>query len=210
MNGIVITGGRYPDFSHVRTLFNSDALVAAADSGADACLTYGITPTYLIGDFDSLKNRRLLDTHPRDRIVQLNRHKDDTDTEAAIELLSRKGCRSVTLVGGGGGSLSHLLALYDLFDSPGPLREWYTHGDYIRLIEREYRGVRPAGSRISFFPVGTGAVTMESRGLQWPLDQLVWQKGDHGVSNCVTEGNFSVKVKTGRLVMIYSLSQERE
>ncbi|TFG65203.1 MAG: hypothetical protein E4H36_00645 [Spirochaetales bacterium] len=43
---------------------------------------------------------------------------------------------------------------------------------------------------------------MESKGLRWPLDGLRWNRGDIGVSNEMTGNDFSVTMKTGRLIMV--------
>lgn len=43
---------------------------------------------------------------------------------------------------------------------------------------------------------------MESKGLRWPLDGLRWTRGDIGVSNEMTGNDFSVTMKTGRLIMV--------
>ena len=43
---------------------------------------------------------------------------------------------------------------------------------------------------------------MTSKGLKWPLDDLSWSRGDHGLSNEFVEDTATVRVKRGRILMI--------
>jgi thiamine pyrophosphokinase len=45
---------------------------------------------------------------------------------------------------------------------------------------------------------------MRSRGLKWPLDDLVWKPGDFGISNVAADDTVEVEAIEGRLLAIRS------
>lgn len=81
-------------------------LILAADGGYRHCLSAGIRPHLLLGDFDSLEL-----SPPQDIPQQVfPPEKDDTDTMLAIKLGLERGFRFFHLYGGTGGRLDHTLA----------------------------------------------------------------------------------------------------
>ena len=66
-------------------------MVIAADRGVEACVKLGITPDFIIGDFDSVseEGKEYLSQY-KGTVVSLNPVKDDTDTEAALHLAFHK------------------------------------------------------------------------------------------------------------------------
>lgn len=81
-------------------------LVIAADGGADFLASLGITPDFMIGDFDSSQER----PNGTDTTIVLPTEKDDTDMTSAVKLGWEKGFRRFHIYGGLGGRLDHTLA----------------------------------------------------------------------------------------------------
>ena len=64
---------------------HSDRTIIAADRGLEACVSLGIEPDFVIGDFDSLdKTVREEFLSQEKNVTKLNPIKDDKDTEAAL------------------------------------------------------------------------------------------------------------------------------
>ena len=208
MTGILITGGEKPDFSSVSTLFSDSCYICAADSGLDYCIEHDLKPDYIVGDMDSISSSvtlkkfdsSIIETHPED--------KDHTDTELGLLHLYKRSCSPVILIGGGGGRLDHLLAVSALFDRKETPERWITRNEEITLIKDSYKGMGRLEETVSFFPAGTQACRMNSRGLIWPLDKLTWHKGDIGISNRLSENEFEIKMQSGRLIMIREIPGE--
>jgi len=66
------------------------------------------------------------------------------------------------------------------------------------------------GALVSVFPLGGGPWKAHSRGLKWPLDDLIWNRGFFGLSNLATEQNISIKAEAGRFMVILPFPQEEE
>jgi thiamine pyrophosphokinase len=212
MRGIAFIGGEGPTEDVCGRLAGAADLVVAADSGLLAAGKAGIRPDWIVGDMDSLGDPALLDDYPPERVIRYSHEKDFTDTELALKLLWEQGCDEVWLFGGGGGRTDHLLAIRSLFErEPSPDR-WITKAEDIRRLCRGKRFVFPETERageaikgISVFPLGTGPWKAESRGLKWPLDRLVWDRGFFGISNEAPGGSFSVSAVRGDFLVLAPL-----
>jgi thiamine pyrophosphokinase len=214
VRGIGFTGGEGPDATLAAALAGEADLIAAADSGLMAAEAAGLRPGWIVGDMDSLDDPRRLDAYPPDRVIHCPRDKDETDTELLLSLLWERGCDEVWLIGGGGGRMDHLLAVYALFERERSPDRWITAGEDIRQVREGQTLHRapefPGNSLVSVFPLGNGPWEAESRGLKWPLAGLPWKRGFFGVSNVALEGgedlrSFEIHVIRGRFLVIMPL-----
>ncbi len=204
--GLLVIGGSGPDSPALRELARGADLVAAADSGLVAVLAAGLEPDLVVGDMDSLPDRRLLERVPGARIREFPRDKDETDTEIGLRLLREQGCGPVTLAGGGGGRVDHLFGVALLFERERPPERWLTDAADIRLVDGAVELSGWEGSTVSVFPLGEQAAGMESEGLRWPLNGLVFRRGYAGISNVVTGRRLRIRVATGRLLLVRCLA----
>jgi thiamine pyrophosphokinase len=179
-------------------------MVVAADSGLDLAMRLGIEVDLVVGDFDSLSDRTFLDRFD-DRVVSFPEGKDETDTEIGIRLARERGASSVTLIGGGGGRLDHLIAIVSLFDRELHPDMWITNNALVLSVETSRTIEGRIGELISFFPVGPVPCRMRSSGLRWQLDGLVWEHGDVGISNVMKEERVKVEMVSGRLIAVRAL-----
>lgn len=204
LSGLVVTGGAAP--RQPCTLIDPAAwLVVAADSGLEHALALGITPHHIVGDMDSLADDTLLSYAPHAQIHRYPAAKDFTDTELALRLLWQCGVEHVTILGGGGGRIDHLLAITRLFDrSPFPNR-WITDNEDIWCVDDLFQLAGARGTMISVFPVGPKKCRTRSKGLQWELTGLRWRDGDVGISNRVVADECRIEILSGRLLIIRPL-----
>lgn len=204
-HGLLFVGGNAPDplwYEHLKNRFD---LIVAADQGFDIACRLGIQVDRVVGDMDSVGNTEAFRLIGEDKLIRYDEDKDYTDTEIGLDLLWEMGCADVCIYGGGGGRLDHLVALLSLFERDTYPDVWVTDTHLVVTVSDDIEIVGKMGNVVSFFPVGKKPCTMTSSGLKWPLDGLVWKKGDCGVSNVISEESMRVQVKTGRLVMIGEL-----
>lgn len=208
-SGLLITGGEAPGrrwFELVKDRFD---IVVAADSGLLTAMNMEIKADYIVGDMDSIGDKRVLESFPDESIFTYERDKDYTDTEIGLSLLQRKGCVHRCIIGGGAGRLDHLIGILSLFDKTDAPDMWITNSAVVVMIRDIFRLKGMKGRTISFFPAGCEKSTMKSEGLKWPLDALGWKKGDLGVSNIVTSDEVEVTMRTGRLIFVGELETLR-
>lgn len=109
MRALVLAGGTLTATPALRRLAAEADWVVAADSGLRHAATLGVTPTLVVGDFDSVRPADLgrypglpQERHPTD--------KDLLDLELALMRARSLGAREVVVVGGLGGRFDQTLA----------------------------------------------------------------------------------------------------
>ena len=104
--------GFLADHSFDKTLF------IACDSGFESCLSLGVNPDIVVGDFDSISDdayKKIENTGAE--VIKLNPVKDDTDTEFALRLAFKrtKNTDEIYILGGTGARIDHTLGNISLF-----------------------------------------------------------------------------------------------
>jgi thiamine pyrophosphokinase len=201
MKGLAFIGGEGPDARLCARLAAAADIIAAADSGLLRAENAGLRPDWIIGDMDSLDDESRLDAYPKHRVLRFPHDKDFTDTELAINLLFEKGCDQVTIAGGGGGSLDHILAIAALFERERCPQRWFTAREKIYVVSNEFHRKAQKTDTVSVFPIGTGPWKARSTGLKWPLDSASWGRGFFGISNTVETESFTIRVSSGRFLV---------
>jgi thiamine pyrophosphokinase len=208
MRGLLVIGGAGPAAEVLREQARGVDLIVAADSGLDLAVSAGLTPALVVGDMDSLSDTSLLDRYPPENVIRFSADKDETDTEIGLRLMAERGCTDITLAGGGGGRIDHLLGIAALFERERPPSAWYTDREEIFLVEREREFAGWEGNTVSVFPVGAMASRLSSTGLQWPLDGLEFRRGFGGISNRVNGPRVVIKVGIGKVLVIRSRTND--
>ncbi len=204
MHGILVTGGKTPKGEIVLPA-EPDRFLIAADSGLDFVYERKWKPNLIIGDMDSVSDRKLLD-HYGDVETEIHpREKDCTDTELGLQRLWDIGAEKTTIIGGGGGRLDHLLGIYSLFERSRYPKTWLTDKEIVECTEDVVEFSVNPGTLVSIFPVGNEVCRMKSEGLRWKLDTLEWNRGDSGISNESVAEKCRVEVLSGRLLIIRGL-----
>ena len=223
MQIIVFTGGEAPKPSEAAAYFKNilaegqkpDAVIAA-DSGLETLRAYqkhfeglyDFAPSLILGDFDSISDKKILDEYDSAIIERSPSYKDDTDTELALKrahklLQDQKkprlfGGKSlacgkkafITLIGGAGGRPDHFLSIYNLFGTKIAPDAWLCGKQILYKAERssfEISGLK-TGDVISVaraFGKNSGG-KIRSQGLEWE-SSLFRKNGMPSVSNTIKE-----------------------
>ena len=110
---LIVTGGRVEEeFAAAYLRDRNFDRIIAADSGLASCRALHLTPTDILGDFDSLKEENLLTFYKEQGVPvrEFPTRKDYTDTELAVEYARELSPEEVILLGATGTRLDHALA----------------------------------------------------------------------------------------------------
>ena len=206
MKALIYTGGQI-DVSNITEHPKGDDLCLAADSGYRNALALGVTPTLLLGDFDSLGECEISKTT---ECVKVPAEKDFTDTQIALELALEQGADEVIIVGGLGGRLDHTLAnlgvLEDMFDRRihGYATDGQNRVHFIRSTSTLI--ARSAYKYISLLPADLTVKGVTMEGGKYPLKNKTLTRRNAGfaVSNEITGNVVFIAVKKGGLYIIES------
>ena len=106
MRAFIYTGGRVWQEGVTERPEEND-LVIAADAGLLTARGFGIEPSIVLGDFDTLGEP---DVSGETEILRVPAEKDDTDTQLAVRVALERGAREIVIVGGLDGRLDHTLS----------------------------------------------------------------------------------------------------
>jgi thiamine pyrophosphokinase len=185
----------------------ADALVIAADSGVERAQSVGRSIHVAVGDFDSCTPAALARAEADGTRVE--RHpaaKDATDLELALDTARAEGAGYVTVVGGHGGRLDHLVANAVLLAAPAftDLRIDARMGTALVTVVRSEASLPgEVGELLSLLPVGGPAVGVRTEGLRFPLHREDLPPGTtRGVSNEFLEPVAVVALDAGVLLAV--------
>lgn len=185
------------------------AIVIAADSGLDAAVAAGLRPTTLVGDLDSISaaGRAWAADHGV-TVEAFPTDKNATDTELAVAAAARSGATHLTLLGGGGDRLDHLLGTLGALGGEhtagfATVAAWL--GGTRIHVARAHQPVAAdlaAGTTFSVVALHGPCTGVSISGARWPLHDACLAAGStHGISNLSTQ-LVTVTVASGTLTMV--------
>ncbi|MDP4133237.1 MAG: thiamine diphosphokinase [Bacillota bacterium] len=180
---------------------SDDSYVIAVDGGYSYLKEAGITPDFIIGDFDSLK-----EAPPKESIV-LPTAKDDTDTLAAIRLGIKLGYSDFFIYCGTGGRIEHTLANIELLHylSDNQKRGFLFDQNVVMTTVKDGSVTLKNGKGyVSVFTLTDVSQNVNLKGLKFPLvNYRMTNTFPIGISNEFTEGDAQISVEKGTLLIIY-------
>ena len=209
----IIAGGKIEDAFAIEVLKGfAEKTVIAADSGMEFLRRNEIVPQVIIGDFDSVSKETLEWFQKKEGIVwhRLNPQKDDTDTEFALRLAISMGAECITVLGGTGSRLDHVLGNIELLGiglELGVEIELLDANNRIRMTDHGMvlKKEEQFGKYVSFFSMGDEVTGLSLTGFQYPLDGYTLKNSDGiAVSNQLSDDCGIIEFETGYLMMVLS------
>ena len=208
-NGI-LTHGQAVD----RALHAHDApIIVCADGGAIHARELGLTPQFIIGDFDSLAADDVAAFESAGaRIMRYPAEKNETDLELALEYCREIGASKVTILGGLGGRIDQtlanilLLTLPDLRDMRISMVDGAQTMRLLRPGRQEIKGA--AGDTVSLIPLQGAATGITTRGLKYALSGESLPPGPaRGISNVMLADKAEVTLEGGLLLLVHTIGR---
>ena len=208
MKAVLFAGAAITDYSFCeKYLQNADGIICC-DGGMHHAKALGITPDYIVGDFDSVRPEVLEEYRNMGiSIRQFPTHKNETDMQLGMLLALELGATELVLIGGIGDRFDHTLAnahllLYLL--KKGVRGILVNEKNCVELIDKEVTLYGKAGDLVSTIPLSMQVEGVTLEGLEYPLvdydlaldDKLV------AVSNVMTGTEAKVKIRKGYLFVM--------
>ena len=174
---VIVSGGKIEDDFVLSVLENHEKeYIIAVDKGMEFLYRHEIMPSYIVGDFDSVK-KEIVDYYRNETQVPIREYvpaKDASDTEIAIRLAITLGCSELIILGATGGRIDHLWANVQCLMIPfkaGIDARIMDSQNEIRLIEDEICLKREGafGPYFSLFPLGSEVYGLTIQGAKYPL-----------------------------------------
>lgn len=217
---LIISGGKIEDAFALEWMKNHPYdLLVAADSGMEFLYRNQMMPDVIAGDFDSVEKdayehfvgkEESAEQDKKPEILRLNPVKDDTDTEFVIREAIRRGAVSITILGGTGTRLDHVLGNVHLLGigvEQGIQMELVDTHNRIRMTRDELVLEKETqfGDFVSVLPFGGDAMGVTLKGFKYPLENATIKTfSSLGISNEIVEEKAVVSVKAGTLLVMES------
>lgn len=213
MRAVILSGGTIDEETVRRQLLGGAPYrLIAADRGVAFCRAQGLTPDYIVGDFDSLGAADCLRAYRAQGVPidTFRPEKDMTDTDIAVEKAIAIGADEVWLFGATGTRLDHSLS--NIFN----LYKLYAHGMigilfdahnkiYLPLTRRvTMRRAQQYGGFVSLFPLRGEVTGLTLTGFKYPLTDATIVQGDGGltVSNEIVADQAIISWEAGLLLVM--------
>lgn len=200
----ILTNGDYGDYGFCKPIEKYDYIICA-DNGIKHARALGITPDYILGDFDSasLEDR---DYFSQVETLKVSAVKDETDTELAVDRAISLGALSIDILGGLGSRIDHTLANIHLLQKgieKGVSMRVLNHQNTVHLINQSLTLEGKPGDLISLLPLSVEVEGVYTEGLAYALSDACFKIGKpYGISNYMIGSKIKVSVKKGLLLLI--------
>lgn len=199
---VIVGGAEIRNYEFVRQKLKEDDYVIFCDSGLSHMERLGVTPSLIVGDFDSHINPNMaVET------IVLPCKKDDTDTVFAVKEALQRGFEEFLLLGVVGGRLDHTIAnvsILVMLKEQG--KTGYIVDDYsiMEMVADETVYVQDNCSFFSLLNVTGTAEGITIKNAKYPLvNGSIACNYQYGTSNEVIEGQTAeITVTNGNLLLI--------
>ena len=204
---IIIANGDSPKKGIIKYLKrNGVEAIIAADGGANSAFKLGITPNYIIGDFDSIKKEVKDYFTDKSEIIEYERQ-DDTDVEKSLKFAIKNNYKTAYLLGGTGDRLDHLIC------NLGIVLKYYNKIRIIIIHGKTILSPYSSDTKLETIPNETISLyafddktIITSNGLKYPLQETNLKFGEReSTSNVALGKEIILKIEGGIIFVIREL-----
>lgn len=213
MRAVIFVNGIVNDYAGLARWLAPDDYLICADGGTRHALALGLAPHLIVGDVDSAEPAALARLEAEGaHVMRFPPEKDQTDLELALEAALEAGAQEILLLGALGGRLDQTLAnLLILAQRDWPAQVRIAEGNQVAQMMHDGDTLvleGPVGSTVSAIPLSSEVTGISYDGLQYALTGGVLRFGStRGVSNVTVEAPATIRIESGKLLVIQGLPE---
>lgn len=197
---IILADGEMPKKPLAIKKLHTAGSIVCCDGAAEKLLHYGLEPTYIVGDLDSLSD--VLKEKYHDRLLHIAEQDSNDLTKAALFCVS-KGVKEISILGATGlredhtlGNISLLTKYADMFEK---VEMTTNYGTFLVLNQSSVINSMP-GQQISIFALDPETV-ITTENLRYPITErslsALWQ----GTLNEALGNTFKISFNKGKILV---------
>lgn len=199
---VIISGAPEGDISYYNE-YLQNAYVICADSGYKKCLSSGVKPDLIIGDFDS-SDKPDIDCE----IITLMSHKDDTDTFHCVSVAIERGFKDIIILGAIGSRVDHtysnILCLTYCYDN-GISCVVINNNNHISIREGSFALKKGKYKYFSMFALFERCEGLSIKGAEYELDNVALLPSSQLNQSNEFKGEIvNIEIKKGKIILILS------
>ena len=202
---VIVADGAFPQHSLPLELLRKAATIVCCDGACEKLLQHGFTPHHIVGDMDSIPPPL------QQRFAAILHHFPDQETNdltKAVKFCIAQGCTSLDIVGATGGREDHTIGNIALLADYAPeinVRMVSDTGVFTPLLSSATLHSF-AGQKVSIFCL-TPETRIIAQGLQYPLDNVIFDSWWKGTLNTATGNNIHLQFDAGK-VIVFQMNNE--
>lgn len=203
---LILSGGTVEE-QVIKNTLSDDSFdyVIAADKGIEACNKAGIVPNLIVGDFDSADESTVDLYKEQCKIIVLNPHKDDTDTEYAITYAIAHAASLIIVLGATGTRYDHAVSNIGLLKKcvdSGVKAYIIDAHNRISMINKSMRLYKSSYPYISLLPYDGAVYHVGLKGFEYDGEDICFESGASlGVSNSILSEYADITMEDGYLIL---------
>ena len=181
MNVVILAAGEFPRKAYPQYLLSQAEVVVCCDSALKAALKRGVQPAAVVGDMDSVPPAVL--KRFSGKVVRVS-EQDDNDLTKAMKYVLEKypDVSEITILGATGKREAHTIGNLSLLMEYEKSFELSAKGINVQIVSDYCTAFVVAdsctlsigeGRQVSFFTCDP-SLNIKSKGLEWPLDSVVF------------------------------------
>lgn len=205
---LLITGGDQPSTELIRQAKEVCSYFVCADRGAKAYIEAGLLPDLIVGDMDSIDEttRQAIASVGRQKVLPVE--KDDTDTQAALDILFAEGFEEVLMLGALGGRMDHELGNIMLLVGYGRREKniiIWNEENAMRYVSRGNWQIEHSKDYFSIVPMSDNGITISLEGFYYFLEKTKVATGiSRTLSNYIVDEQGTMVIETGDGIIFMS------
>jgi thiamine pyrophosphokinase len=206
MKCVIVTGGDAPRKIDLQKQISDAPLVIAVDGAADLFDRWGLVPHYIIGDMDTAASGSLSRLADAGAVaVTLQREKNETDSEAAMNFALKSGADDIVILGATGGRFDHTMGNIAM------LVRAARASARCRIIDKMNEMWAATGEHDVFGRIGqtvsivalTGDLIVTAANLKYPLQNLkLGVDASRGISNIIVDSPAHLSISGGYALIV--------
>ena len=199
---VILANGDFPASPHSLHILQEAERIVCCDGAAQALLAYGIAPTVVIGDLDSLHDN--VKDRLCGRIIQVN-EQDTNDLNKAFRYCVSQGWLDITILGATGKREDHTLGnislLADFAKQAPAIRMVTDYGCFLPMLTSGTIICTP-GQQVSIFALDPDTPIV-SHGLKYPLNGLAPSRWWEATLNEALGDSFTLEFPKGKSLLLF-------
>ncbi len=200
----IIASGPLKNKEYHKDLLKDFDIYICADGGSNTIKEIGITPDYIVGDLDSIKDSvyQFFKKNDKTKIIK-DTDQDKTDLELAIDLAKKLDPKEIIIFCAIGNRIDHTLAnIYCLDKIDTKIKSKIVDGKTtIKLLKKDYGFSCNKEDIISVIPI-SDVSNLNYSGFKWNVKNLETESGWFGLSNKLVEDKGSISFDSGKILVI--------
>ncbi|MDL2323134.1 thiamine diphosphokinase [Bacteroidales bacterium OttesenSCG-928-A17] len=197
---IILADGAFPQHSIPLEFLKKADRIVCCDGSAEKLLKYGIQPTYIVGDMDTLSEE--LKTRYAS-IIHFNPDQETNDLTKAVQFCKSRGWNDITILGASGNREDHLLGNLSLLTDYAEnvqVQLFSDYGSFVPQLANEIEYESYPGEQVSIFSLNPEAKFI-SKNLRYPLDNRTFTSWWQGTLNEAVSDSFAITIDGGKALL---------